>query len=73
MMLHWITSRHGNKSRTRVYPPKPNSIWQVFSVLTGFGYEFKFCPILKHVYGTGNEDIGTHPKLIPKPLPNVEN
>jgi len=44
-----------------------------FSALIGFGYEFGISWILKHVYKTSNGDIGTHPELIPKLVPNVEN
>jgi len=62
-------SRHDNKTHTRGYPPKPNSIWRVFPVLTGFG----FFSISKHGYGTGNKYIGTHPKVIPKPVSNAKN
>jgi len=58
-----------NKTHTHGYPPEPNPIWRIFPVLTGFG----FSPISKHGYGTGNGYIGTHPKLIPEPVPNAEN
>ena len=68
-----ISPRHDNKTHTRGYPPEPNSIWRVFPVLTGFGYEFGFSPISKHGYGMGNGYIGTNPKPILKHIPNVEN
>ena len=60
---------HRNKTHTRGYSPEPNSIWQVFPFLIGFG----FSPISKHGYGTCNGYIGTHPELIPKHIPNVGN
>jgi hypothetical protein len=71
----WSTSkiRHGNKTHTCGYPPKPNPIWRVFPVLTGFGYEFGFSPITKHGYGTGNKYLDTHPELKPKPVPNAKS
>jgi len=46
-----------------------------FPALIGFGYEFRFFPISKHRYGTGNGDICIHlePKPKPKHVSNVEN
>jgi len=41
--------------------------------LTRFGYEFELSLISKHGYGTGNGYVATHPELILKPVPNVEN
>jgi len=64
--------RHGNKTHTRGYSPESNSIWRIFSVLTEFGYGFGFSLILKHGYGTDNGYIGTHPKPIPKLVPNAK-
>jgi len=66
-----MKNRHGNKTHTHGYPPEPNPNWRVFPGLTGLGYGLS--PISKHRYGTGNGYIGTHPKPIPKPVPNVKN
>jgi len=65
-------SRHGNKTHSHGYPTVPNPILRVFPVLTGFGHGYGFSPISKHGYGTGDRYIGTHPKPIPKPVPNVK-
>jgi hypothetical protein len=73
LTIYMAAIRYGNKTHIRGYPPELNTIWRVFPVLTGFGYEFWFSPISKHGYGTGNGYIGTHLELIPKPVPNAEN
>jgi len=58
--------RYGNKTHICGYPSEPNSIWQVFPALTGFGYEFEFSSISKYRYRTGNRDICTHTQTRPE-------
>jgi len=71
LLLKAYIHRHDNKTCTHDYLFEPTMIWQVFSTLIVFEYKLDFLRIQNMV--TGDEDINTHPKSIPKLVPNIEN